>query len=124
MRQRSTDVDAEVSLAWLLEPLSVETFIDEIWATDHCHIKRGRPSYFDGLLPGPSRVDDLLELFRGDPSGVRLVRGKDKKGPDRYRLVDGSLDLVGEGDRVREGLPARGGAVGAGHRHGVELVHR
>jgi hypothetical protein len=26
---------------------------------------------------------------------VRLVRGKDKKGPDRYRLVDGSLDLVG-----------------------------
>ncbi len=25
---------------------------------------------------------------------MRLVRGKDKKGPDSYRLVDGSLDLV------------------------------
>jgi ribosomal protein L16 Arg81 hydroxylase len=95
MRQRIPGVNTELSLAWLLEPLSVETFIDEIWATDHCHIKRGRPGYFDGLLPGPSTVDDLLELFRGDPSGVRLVRGKDKKGPDRYRLVDGSLDLVG-----------------------------
>ncbi|MDT5342397.1 MAG: hypothetical protein QOE52_1581 [Mycobacterium sp.] len=95
MRQRIAGVNTELSLAWLLEPLSVETFIDEIWATDHCHIKRGRPGYFDGLLPGPSTVDDLLELFRGDPSGVRLVRGKDKKGPDRYRLVDGSLDLVG-----------------------------
>ena len=95
MRQRIAGVNTELSLAWLLEPLSVETFIDEIWATDHCHIKRGRPGYFDALLPGPSTVDDLLELFRGDPSGVRLVRGKDKKGPDRYRLVDGSLDLVG-----------------------------
>ena len=95
MRQRIPGVNTELSLAWLLEPLSVETFIDEIWAADHCHIKRDRPGYFDGLLPGPSTVDDLLELFRGDPSGVRLVRGKDKKGPDRYRLVDGSLDLVG-----------------------------
>ena len=26
---------------------------------------------------------------------VRLVRGEDKKGPDSYRLADGSLDLVG-----------------------------
>jgi ribosomal protein L16 Arg81 hydroxylase len=95
MRQRIPGVNTELSLAWLLEPLSVETFIDEIWATDHCHIKRGRPGYFDALLPGPSTVDDLMELFRREPSGVRLVRGKDKKGPDRYRLVDGSLDLVG-----------------------------
>jgi ribosomal protein L16 Arg81 hydroxylase len=95
MRQRIPGVNTELSLAWLLEPLSVETFIDEIWATDHCHIKRGRPGYFDALLPGPSTVDDFMELFRREPSGVRLVRGKDKKGPDRYRLVDGSLDLVG-----------------------------
>jgi hypothetical protein len=35
-----------------------------------------------------------LELFRREPSAVRLVRGKDKRGPDSYRLADGSLDLV------------------------------
>ena len=53
------------------------------------------PDYFDTLLPGPSTVDELLELFRREPSAVRLVKGRDKKGSDNYRLVDGSLDLVG-----------------------------
>ena len=93
MRQRSTGVDAEVSLAWLLEPLSVETFLDEIWGKDHHHIQRA-PDSFDALLPGPSTVDGLLELFRHEPSALRLVRGKDKKGPDSYRLADGTLDVA------------------------------
>ena len=92
MRQRSTGVDAEVSLAWLLEPLSVETFLDEIWGKDHHHITSARS--FDALLPGPSTVDGLLELFRHEPSALRLVRGKDKKGPDSYRLADGTLDVA------------------------------
>jgi ribosomal protein L16 Arg81 hydroxylase len=95
MPQRSSGVNAELSLAWLLEPLSVETFLDEIWANDHHHIKRGCPDYFDALLPGPSTGDEVLELFRHEPSALRLLRGKDKKGPDSYRLDDGSLDLVG-----------------------------
>jgi ribosomal protein L16 Arg81 hydroxylase len=95
MRQRSSGVSAEFSLAGLLEPLSVETFLDEIWAVDHYHVERGCPGFFDALLPGSSTVDELLELFHHEPSAVRLVRGKDKKGPDNYRLVDGRLDLVG-----------------------------
>ena len=33
-------------------------------------------------------------MFRDEPSAMRLVKGKDKKGSDRYRLVDGSLDLA------------------------------
>ncbi|MBV8182276.1 MAG: cupin [Mycobacterium sp.] len=95
MQQRLSSVNVEFSLARLLQPLSVETFLDEIWAQSHHHIKRGRSHYFDALLPGPSNVDELLELFRREPSAVRLVRGQDKKGPDSYRLRDGSLDLVG-----------------------------
>jgi ribosomal protein L16 Arg81 hydroxylase len=93
MRQRSPRVDAELSLSWLLEPLSVETFLDDIWAKNHHHITRDCPDYFDALLPGPSVVDDMLEAFRHEPSAVRMSRGKDKKGPDSYRLADGSLDL-------------------------------
>jgi ribosomal protein L16 Arg81 hydroxylase len=85
---------AELSLAWLLAPLSVETFLDEIWAKDHHHVTRDCPGHFDALLPGPSTVDQLLELIRHEPSVLRLVRGKDKKGPDSYRLGDGSLDVV------------------------------
>jgi ribosomal protein L16 Arg81 hydroxylase len=94
MQQRFSGVDVEFSLARLLQPLSVETFLDEIWSQTHHHVKRGSPDYFDHLLPGPSTVDELLELFRRDPSAVRLVRGRDKKGSDNYRLVDGSLDVV------------------------------
>lgn len=34
---------AESSLAWLLRPVSVEAFLDEIWAIRHHHIQRGEP---------------------------------------------------------------------------------
>ena len=94
-QQHFSGVDVELSLAWLLQPLSVENFLDEIWSQTHHHIRRGRPGYFDGLLPGPSTVDELLELFRREQSAVRLVKGRDKKGSDNYLLVDGSLDVVG-----------------------------
>jgi ribosomal protein L16 Arg81 hydroxylase len=93
--QKHSGVAIGFSLAWLLAPLSVDTFVDEIWAGEHYHIKRGCPGYFDDLLPKPSTVDELLELFRREPSAVRLVRGADKKGSDNYLLADGSLDLVG-----------------------------
>lgn len=93
MREGSSGISAELSLAWLLQPLSVKTFVDDIWAQDHYHVKRGCPGYFDGLLPGPSTVDELLELFRHEPAAVRLVKGRDKKGSDNYLLADGCLDV-------------------------------
>jgi ribosomal protein L16 Arg81 hydroxylase len=89
---RTTGDNAELSLAWLLEPLSVDTFLDEIWGKDHHHIAGARS--FDALVPNSSRVDGLLELFSHDPSALRLVRGPDKKGPDSYRLGDGALDIA------------------------------
>jgi hypothetical protein len=81
-------------LAWLLQPLEVETFLNEIWAETHYHLQRPCPGYFDELLQGPSAVEDLLEVFRPEPSRVRLIREHDKKSPGDYRLADGSLDLV------------------------------
>lgn len=61
----------QLSLAWLLQPLTVQTFLDEIWGTTHYHVKRARAGYFDSLLRGPSVVEELLELFRREPSVVR-----------------------------------------------------
>lgn len=95
MRQRSPGGHAELSLAWLLEPLPVETFLDEVWGKGHHHVTRARAGYFDALLPQPATVDGLLEVFRHEPSALRLVRGKDKKGPDNYRLGNGGLDIAG-----------------------------
>lgn len=82
----------------MLQPIAVQAFLDDIWAQKHCHVERCRAGYFDGLLPGPSAAEHLLELFRRQPSGLRLVREKDKKGPENYRLHDGSLDLA----RIRD----------------------
>ena len=86
----------EPSLAWLLTPLTVETFLDKIWTETHYHVERHCAGYFDSLLHGPSAVEELLELFRQQPSAVRLMRGNDKKsGSESHQLVDGTLDLVG-----------------------------
>lgn len=94
-RRRFGRVTIEPSLAWLLQPLEMETFLNEIWAETHYHVKRCCAGYFDSLLQPSSAVEQLLELFRREPSAVRLVRGKDRKrGPDSYRLVDGSPDLA------------------------------
>jgi bifunctional lysine-specific demethylase and histidyl-hydroxylase NO66 len=95
MRRRLSGVNVGLSLAWLLHPLPVDTFLDEIWGATHYHIKRGRADYFDGLLHGRSAVEQLLESFRLEPSWVRLVRGQEKHDADR--LADGSLDI----DRAR-----------------------
>lgn len=93
--ETSGEETIEPSLAWLLHPLAIETFLDDIWAATHHHVQRDCAGYFDCLVPAHSAVDDLLARFRRDPSAVRLMRGKNKKGPESHRLVDGSLDLVG-----------------------------
>jgi bifunctional lysine-specific demethylase and histidyl-hydroxylase NO66 len=95
MQQRVTGVDVKFSLAWLLQPLTVETFLNEIWGANHYHLKRNIPGYFDGLLDDSATVEELLGLFRADLSLVRVVREKDKKDPFTYRLPDGSLDVAG-----------------------------
>jgi bifunctional lysine-specific demethylase and histidyl-hydroxylase NO66 len=84
----------EPSLAWLLQPIPVDTFLNEIWARKHYHVKRHRPGYFDDLLAGSSAVEELLESFQTKASNVRLIREHDKRSADNYRLADGGLDLA------------------------------
>jgi lysine-specific demethylase/histidyl-hydroxylase NO66 len=81
------------SLAWLLHPVKVETFLDEVWATTHQHIERHRPDYFDRLF-GSAAVEDFLEFIRPEPSAVRLVRRQENRDPGTYRFADGAIDLV------------------------------
>ncbi len=84
----------ELSLAWLLRPLAVQTFLDEVWGATHWHVKRDSAAYFDDLLSGPSADEELLQCFRHYPSAVRLTRGKDRKDHHFFELADGSVDLV------------------------------
>lgn len=89
------EVTIEPSLAWVLQPLPVQTFLDTVWSARHHHVERSHAGYFDGLLPAPSIVDDLLERFRAEPSAVRLVKeGARTKGGAGYRRAQGSLDTA------------------------------
>jgi hypothetical protein len=83
----------ETSLGWLLHPVKVETFLDEVWATTHHHVERRCPGYFDRLF-GSAAVEDFLEFIRPELSAVRLVRRDENRAPDTYRLADGAIDLV------------------------------
>jgi ribosomal protein L16 Arg81 hydroxylase len=103
MQQRLSGVDVEFSLAWLLQPLTVGTFINEIWGTTHYHVSRNSPQYFDSLFDGSASVDELVGLFRPDRSLVRLVRENDKKDSHIYRLADGGFDVAGIGKDFADG---------------------
>ena len=103
MQRRLPGVELEFSLAWLLHPLTVESFLNEIWGTTHYHVSRYCPGYFDGLLDGSASVDELLGLFRPDLSLVCLVRENDKKDPYVYRLANGGFDAAGIGKDFADG---------------------
>ncbi len=103
MQRRLPGVELEFSLAWLLHPLTVESFLNEIWGTTHYHVSRNCPEYFDGLLGGSASVDELLGLFRPDLSLVSLVREQDKKDPYLYRLANGGFDAAGIGKDFADG---------------------
>jgi hypothetical protein len=103
MPPRSSGVDPELSLGWLLAPLKVETFLTEIWGQSHYHVSRSSSEYFDALLDGTASVDQLLGSFRPDLSLVRLVRENDKKEPYHYRRSDGGLDVAGIGHDFADG---------------------
>ena len=83
----------------------METFLEKVWTVTPYHVPRLAAGHFDGLLNGPSAVDELLRLFGHEPTAVRMMRGKDKKsGSESYRLDDGSLDLVGIRDDFAAGF--------------------
>ncbi len=87
----------DLSLAWLLQPLTVDDFLDRIWGTSHYHVSRNRPDYLDVLREGAGSVDDLLGLFRPHLSLVSLVREGERKEQYVYRLADGGFDVAAIG---------------------------
>ncbi|WP_245843179.1 hypothetical protein [Mycolicibacterium vulneris] len=74
-------ITVESSLAWLLQPLGVDTFLDE------CAAGRATST---GCWPGlrPSTIEHV----QPEPSAVQLVKGGEYKDPAAYRRADGGLD--------------------------------
>jgi bifunctional lysine-specific demethylase and histidyl-hydroxylase NO66 len=83
----------ESPLSWLLHPVKVDAFFDEIWATTHHHVQRRYAGYFDNLF-GSAAVEDFLEFTRSERAVVRLVKGDESLDPSTYRHVDGAIDTV------------------------------
>lgn len=94
----------QLSLAWLLEPLTVDAFLDDIWGRSHYHVSRCSPDYFDGLLDGADSVDALLAVFRPHLSLVSLVRQDERRDQYAYRLADGRFDIAAIGRDFGDGF--------------------
>jgi ribosomal protein L16 Arg81 hydroxylase len=93
----------EVSLAWLLAPITVDGFLDELWGATHYHVSRGRPDYLDRLCEGAGNVDELLAVYRPHLSLASLVRQTERKQQYVYRLPDGTLDVAAIGQDFADG---------------------
>lgn len=93
----------ELSLSWLLAPLTVDTFLGDIWGRTHHHVSRDSPGYFDTLLDGSASIDELVGLFRPDLSLFSLVKENEKKQPYVYRRADGGFDADAFGRDFAEG---------------------
>jgi bifunctional lysine-specific demethylase and histidyl-hydroxylase NO66 len=91
------------SLAWLLDPLTVDDFLGEIWGNTHHHVSRDRPDYLDSLREDADSVDDLLALFRPHLSLISLVRESERKDQYLYRLADGGFDGAAIGRDFADG---------------------
>src|SRR3546814_9954897 len=50
-------------------------------------------SYFADLFSAKA-LEEFLEYGRPDPAGVRMVKGKEKKDLQSYRLGNGAIDMV------------------------------
>ena len=92
----------DVSLESLLWPLSVETFVSEIWANRDYVLKRNDADYFTGLID-VATIEQYLEYGRPDRSGVRLIKRDDKGESDSYRFADGGIDSVSIRNKFVEG---------------------
>jgi lysine-specific demethylase/histidyl-hydroxylase NO66 len=93
----------QLSLNWLLRPLAVDAFLDEIWSKSHHHVSRSNPDYFASLLEGADSVDALLAVFRPHLSLVSLVRENERKEQYAYRLAGGGFDVAAIGRDFADG---------------------
>jgi lysine-specific demethylase/histidyl-hydroxylase NO66 len=91
------------SLGWLLDPLTVDNFLGEVWGITHHHVSRDRADYVNNLRQDTDSVDDLLALFRPHLSLVCLVRERERKDQYVYRLADGGFDAAAIGRDFADG---------------------
>lgn len=90
------------SLAWLLDPLPVDTFLREYWGKKPLHISRDQPGYYSFLFS----LAALDEFIGHSPTNEEIRMAKDNrgahpnvKGPDRTTLGE-FYDLYYQGHTV------------------------
>lgn len=62
----------EYDLGWLIEPISVETFLLDYWDRAPLIVSRDQPDYYSGLFSLNS-VDELVGLHSFQPGGIRYL---------------------------------------------------
>eukprot|EP00933_Yihiella_yeosuensis_P041101 TRINITY_DN35542_c0_g1_i1.p1 TRINITY_DN35542_c0_g1~~TRINITY_DN35542_c0_g1_i1.p1 ORF type:complete len:579 (+),score=142.50 TRINITY_DN35542_c0_g1_i1:74-1810(+) len=73
--------EAQAALAWLVWPLSPQTFLTEYWEKKPLHLKRNRRDYYEGLFSKAEldrKMKDGMEARYGER--INLARFDDKTG--------------------------------------------
>lgn len=79
-------------LGWLLAPLRIEEFLDEVWEQRPYVIQRDDSGYYKSLFSGAD-LDAVLEFGRPQPAELRVVSEGKWLRSDQYFQSDGRLDL-------------------------------
>lgn len=91
-----------VSLAALLAPMPLDSFLGSVWGRCHHHGKAVAADRFTALL-SDRRLEEVLAALRPTPDMLRLVRQGQTLPFEELQLPDGMVDMVQLRNRYAEG---------------------
>lgn len=90
------------SLADLVAPMALNTFLDTVWGQRHLHGKATRRDRFAHLLPD-RRLEEVLATLRPQPDMLSLAKEGKFTPLSQFQLPDGAIDLVQVRNQYAEG---------------------
>lgn len=76
----------------ILNPITVDQFLEEFWEKKLLILERNNPDYYKSLF-SIQKVDEVLDLSRPKGGSIRVVKNQDPLLPTKYENLDGSLNL-------------------------------
>ena len=89
-------------LAWLLQPVGINTFLSEYWEKKVLHCKSTQTGRFSKLL-SLTRLDEITGTFGLRTPDIRLVKHKEDIPVSKYTFKDNRIDAMRVGRLFAEG---------------------
>jgi ribosomal protein L16 Arg81 hydroxylase len=86
-------IEFPLSIAHLLKPVSLETFLSRYYEREQLVIDRDRPSHYDGLMTVES-LEDMICAPASSPEDILVVDDSRELDHEDYTCADGNIDVV------------------------------